>query len=61
MAPKIKCKLTKLETGKVTELDSIQAARHIVKLTSAQVHYHLRKAEALGRPCILNGYKLERG
>jgi hypothetical protein len=61
MAPKIKCKLTNLETGKITELESIQAARHVLKLTSAQVHYYLRKAEAKGQPCILNGYKLERG
>lgn len=61
MAPKIKCKLTNLETGKIFELDSIQAARHYTNLTSAQVHYYLKRAEAMQQPCILNGYKLERG
>lgn len=60
MAPKMKCKLTKLDTGEVFDLDSIQAARHVLKLTSAQVHYYLKKAEAMQQPCILNGYKLER-
>jgi hypothetical protein len=60
MAINIKCKLIEIATGEEILLPSIQAARHYTKLSSAMVHYHLRKAEALQVPCIIEGYKLER-
>jgi hypothetical protein len=61
MAPKIKCLLTEMKTGRTISLPSIQAARFYTSLSSAQIHYYLMKAEALGQPCIIEGYKLERG
>lgn len=61
MGVNIKCNLVELQTGKIIYLPSIQAARHFINLGSSQIHYYLRKAEALEQPCILNGYKLERG
>lgn len=60
MASKISARLINLETGEEILLPSIQAARHQVNLSSAQIHYYLNKAEAMQQPCIINGYKLER-
>jgi hypothetical protein len=60
MAVNIKCQLTEIATGRTIGLPSIQAARYYTSLSSAQIHYYLRKAEALGQPCIIEGYKLER-
>jgi hypothetical protein len=61
MAQKIKCLLTEIATGKTISLPSIQAARYYTGLSSAQIHYYLNKAEAKQEPCIIEGYKLERG
>jgi hypothetical protein len=60
MAPKFKCLLTEIATGRTISLPSIQAARYYTHLSSAQIHYYLRKAEAMQQPCIIDGYKLER-
>jgi len=61
MADKLKCFLTEIATGRTISLPSIQAARHYTSLSSAQIHYYFRKAEAMQQPCIIEGYKLERG
>jgi hypothetical protein len=60
MAQNIKCQLTEISTGRTIALPSIQSARYYTHLSSSQIHYYLRKAEALNKPCIIDGYKLER-